>query len=117
MITFLWLNLATGLGLVLTTASQSLHSLRPQIERFTQPSDYSKATLSKNWQYLDGMLWYLYTHAHVHVHKYTSFYGSTSVAILILLLITQLFLFSCINWAIRSGFPNSSRTRRICFSC
>ena len=60
--------LATGLGLVLTTASQSLHSLRPQIERFTQPSDYGKATLSKNWQYLDGMLWYLYIHAHVQIY-------------------------------------------------
>lgn len=83
---YIFVALATGLGLVLTTASQSLHSLRPQIERFTQPSDYGKATLSKNWQYLDGMLFYLYTHAH---DKYTSFYGSTSAAILIFLLVTS----------------------------
>ena len=47
--------LAVGLGLVLTTASQSLRSLRPQIERFTQSSEHSRATLSKNWQYLDGV--------------------------------------------------------------
>ncbi|XP_019848920.1 PREDICTED: diacylglycerol kinase zeta-like [Amphimedon queenslandica] len=44
---------AVGLGLVITTASQSLRSLRPRIERFTQSSEHSRATLSKNWQYLD----------------------------------------------------------------
>lgn len=50
--------LAVGLGLVVTKPAENLRSLRPQIERFTQVSESSRHSLSKNWNYLDGKIYY-----------------------------------------------------------
>lgn len=46
--------IAVPLGFVVTTPGETLHTLRPQIHKFTSGREYDKQQLSKNWQYLDG---------------------------------------------------------------
>ena len=51
----MYIFLAKPLGLVVATSEDTLKTIRPQIDRYTQDDDDDgQRQLAKNWRFLDG---------------------------------------------------------------